>query len=244
MRERAFFLLKPDGVPREAEIRAILDRHVRVVAERRFARAPMKRIAALYAEHRGKEFYPWLLAIFRGKPVKAYILESKKAGGKTGDFHTLLEKLVGATDPKKAAPGTIRALSGDDMTVSMRQKRSVRNLVHRSRAPEESLREGALFFFDLAGPGEEEIDVEPFAREFLDPLGKAGGAGIAGHFFGQRLTHLLRRMRIIPAGARVTSYRETVPSGRSRRHPVLLVMRIGCRVAGKTGEILIEILEE
>jgi nucleoside diphosphate kinase len=212
--ERVFLLLKPDGVPREAEIMAILSAGVSVAASRVFAEAPLDRIESLYAEHRGKPFYEPLIASFRGRPVKAFLLAAKD-GTPSGNLHDLVAALVGETDPKKAAPGTVRALSPDSMEVSMREKRTVRNLVHRSRTAEDSLREGAIFFDreDASMTGEPilKVDIEgvPLVRR-----GKVRDVFDLGE-------HLL-----VVATDRISAFDVVMPNGIPRKGEVLTAMSV------------------
>jgi nucleoside diphosphate kinase len=209
--DRAFLLIKPDGLSREEEIRAILLHSLAVVSERAFDPVPMERIEALYAEHRGKEFHPWLLDFFRGRPAKAMILELKP--DRDDGLYDTLSRLVGETNPKLAAPGTVRALSDDDMELSFEERRVVRNLVHRCRTREESLREGALFFYDRPGPGVDGMAAGPAAVELVSPLGeKSGGDPVVGIFFEERLADILSKRGIIPPDWQLVGLRETAES--------------------------------
>lgn len=214
MTERVFFLLKPDGVPREREILALLAPHALVVARRRFPKAPMRRFAALYAEHLGKAFHPWLMALLRGRPVVAFMLEPRP-GIPKGAFHQVVADLVGDTDPSRAAPGTIRALSDDSLAAALRARRGVRNLCHRGRLPEDSQREGALFFWDVPSPASPGVEPGPFARAFVDPGRPSRVERFSGVFFDERLASLLRAMALLPRGSILTAYREeaTGPGG-------------------------------
>ncbi|MGE5542131.1 MAG: nucleoside-diphosphate kinase, partial [Bacillota bacterium] len=83
-----------------------------------------------YAAHRGKPFYERLLDYVTSGPVVAAICEGPGAV-------RALRGLIGATDPAKAGPGTIRGDFGLDVT---------HNLVHASDSPESAAREIALFF--------------------------------------------------------------------------------------------------
>jgi nucleoside diphosphate kinase len=209
MHQRVFLLIKPDGVAREGEILGILGPHLRVLARRPFRRAPLRRLEALYREHRGKAFYPWLLDYFRGKPVVALILAAAPSFPPGETLHGLVARLVGETDPRRAAPGTVRALSDDDMTRSMAEQRVVRNLVHRSLTPEESLREGAIFFHDVTLDPGEDIRPGPVALQLVNPLG-GGRREIGGIFFEERLEAMLSSLQLIPPGTRLERYHEAI----------------------------------
>jgi nucleoside-diphosphate kinase len=87
-----------------------------------------------YAIHRGKEFFPGLVEFMISGPLVAVRLEGKNACRRVREF-------VGATDPTKAAPGSIRA----DFGTSVRT-----NAVHASN-PEEDVRRELDFFFSESG---------------------------------------------------------------------------------------------
>ncbi|BBL78990.1 nucleoside-diphosphate kinase [Rubrobacter xylanophilus] len=83
-----------------------------------------------YAEHREKPFFGELVEFITSAPVVAMRVEGEGAIG-------VVRNLMGATDPAKAAPGTIRG----DLALSMPD-----NLVHGSDSPESAARELRLFF--------------------------------------------------------------------------------------------------
>ena len=83
-----------------------------------------------YAEHRGKPFFPGLVDYVTSGPAVAMLWEGENAV-------VVVRKTMGATDPAKAEPGTIRADFG--LTIS-------RNVVHGSDSVESAKREAALFF--------------------------------------------------------------------------------------------------
>ncbi len=92
-----------------------------------------------YAEHQGKAFFEPLLAFMTGGPVVAMVLAGT-------DAIATVRTLMGATDPAKAQPGTIRSMFATAVT---------ENVVHGSASPEDAEREIALFFAPgelLAGP--------------------------------------------------------------------------------------------
>ena len=130
--ERTFSIIKPDAVAKNAvgEILA------------RFERAGLKVIAAkmihlsrsdaegFYAVHRGRPFFKDLVEFMISGPVMMQVLEGDGAIAKNRD-------LMGATDPKKAAAGTIRA----DFAQSIDA-----NAVHGSDAPDTAAVEIGYFF--------------------------------------------------------------------------------------------------
>src|ERR1051325_4361036 len=85
-----------------------------------------------YAEHAEKPFFGELVDFITSSPTLALVLEGEGAVG-------VCRSTIGATDPAKAAPGTVRG----DLALSMPD-----NLVHASDAPETAAREVALWFAD------------------------------------------------------------------------------------------------
>jgi nucleoside-diphosphate kinase len=83
-----------------------------------------------YAEHIGKPFFENLISFITSGPIIAMIIQGE-------DVVSLVRKMMGSTNPKDAAPGTIRA---DYAQITER------NIVHGSDSPESAAREIALFF--------------------------------------------------------------------------------------------------
>jgi nucleoside-diphosphate kinase len=86
-----------------------------------------------YAEHDGKPFFGDLVSFITGGPLVAMVVEGPEAW-------KVMRTLMGSTNPREAAPGTIRG----DLAVELTE-----NLVHGSDGPESAAREIALFFPDL-----------------------------------------------------------------------------------------------
>ena len=135
MSQRTLVLLKPDAV-RRGLVGNILSRFeakgLSLVA------LEMRTIDAAkadehYAEHVSKGFYPPLRDFVTGGPLLAAILEGDEAV-------EVVRAINGATDGRKAAPGTIRG----DLSLSNRE-----NLVHGSDSPESAEREIKIWFPDL-----------------------------------------------------------------------------------------------
>ena len=146
--KRLFFMIKPDGISQEKTIEKMISPLAETIASRLFDPVDRERIECLYAMHRDKVFYAYLLDYFRDKPVKAYLLgERDDVVYRDGLYPQFLE-LVGDTDPAKAKPGTIRSLSTDSMEKSLSEGRALKNLVHRSTTIEETAQEAPLFFCD------------------------------------------------------------------------------------------------
>jgi nucleoside-diphosphate kinase len=137
---RTLFLCKPDAVERGlvGEIIGRVERKgLRIVAleQRRIDRALAERH---YEEHRGKPFFDGLVAFITRGPLVAMVLD----GGP--DTWAVVRRLMGATDPRQADPGTIRG----DLALETGE-----NLVHGSDGADSATREIALFFPDLP-PGD------------------------------------------------------------------------------------------
>ena len=134
--ERTYVMLKPDAVRRGLVGRIVQrfeDVGLRLVAMRRLAVSEAQS-AQLYAEHEGKPFYPKLLAYIHTGPVVAMVWEGP-------DAVALARKLIGATNPANAAPGTIRG----DFGLVMEE-----NVVHGSDSTASAAREIPIFFPELA----------------------------------------------------------------------------------------------
>jgi nucleoside-diphosphate kinase len=135
MTERTLVLFKPDAV-RRGLVGQILSRFeakglALVALELRTIDAAMA--DRHYAEHVERDFYPPLRDFVTSGPMVAAVLEGDEA-------IEVVRALNGATDGRKAAPGTIRG----DLSLSNRE-----NLVHGSDSAESAAREIALWFPDL-----------------------------------------------------------------------------------------------
>jgi nucleoside-diphosphate kinase len=133
--QRTLLLVKPDAV-RRGLVGEILSRFeakgLTIVAlDQRTIDAKMA--DEHYAEHVAKDFYPPLREFITGGPLVAAVLEGDEAV-------EVVRAINGATDGRKAAPGTIRG----DLSMSNRE-----NLVHGSDSPESAAREIKLWFPDL-----------------------------------------------------------------------------------------------
>ena len=130
--ERTLSIIKPDAVAKNA-IGAIYARFekagLKVVAAR-MAWLSRAEAEGFYAVHKARPFFKDLVEFMTSGPVMIQVLEGPGAIAKNRD-------LMGATDPKKAAPGTIRA----DFAASIDA-----NAVHGSDAPETAAVEIAYFF--------------------------------------------------------------------------------------------------
>lgn len=134
--ERTLVLCKPDAVERGlvGEIVGRIERkNLSIVAleQRTLDAATAKQH---YAEHDGKPFFEDLVAFITRSPLVAMVVEGP-------DAWKVLRTMMGATNPREAAPGTIRG----DLAIELTE-----NLVHGSDGPESAAREIALFFPGLA----------------------------------------------------------------------------------------------
>jgi len=125
-------LVKPDGVQRGlvGEIVRRLERRGLKLVGLKMMRITKEIAATHYAEHQGKPFYDGLLAFITSGPLVAMIWEGREAV-------SVVRSLMGATDPLKAAPGTIRG----DLALDLGM-----NLIHGSDSPVRAETEIALFF--------------------------------------------------------------------------------------------------
>ena len=130
--QRTLSIIKPDAVARNliGEIIARFEKNgLRVVAAR-MLRLTRDQAGGFYAEHEGKPFYDDLVAYMTSGPVVVQVLEGDDAVARN-------RKLMGATNPKNAEPGTIRA----DFAESVEA-----NAVHGSDSEASAEREIAYFF--------------------------------------------------------------------------------------------------
>ncbi len=131
-KERTFIMVKPDGVQRSliGEVISRLERKGLQLVGLKLMQISDELASKHYGEHLGKPFYDSLISFITSAPVAAMVWEGDDAVG-------LARTLIGATDPRKAAPGTIRG----DLAVF-----TGNNIVHGSDSPESAQREINLFF--------------------------------------------------------------------------------------------------
>jgi nucleoside-diphosphate kinase len=134
--EQVLVLLKPDGVRRGLVGQVIARAEARgyQISRLELRDATPELLAEHYAEHAAKPFYPSLVKYMTSGPVVALVLEGAQV---ISAFRTM----AGATDPVKAAPGTIRGDFGRDWGTGEMQ-----NIVHASDSPESAAREIAIWF--------------------------------------------------------------------------------------------------
>jgi nucleoside-diphosphate kinase len=132
MNERTFVMLKPDAVRRglaERILQRLEDASLRMVTKQQLV-VNKAQSGALYAEHVSKQFYDSLLTYVHSGPVIVTVWEGSGAVA-------LVRKLIGATNPADAAPGTIRG----DFGLAIDE-----NVVHGSDSVQSAEREIPIFF--------------------------------------------------------------------------------------------------
>src|SRR5262245_40370718 len=133
--QRTFSIIKPDATRRNltGEIVARLEKAgLRVIASKRI-RMSTAQAEAFYGVHRERPFFRGLVEFMTSGPVVVQVLDGENAVAKYRD-------VMGATDPKKAAPGTIRKDFAENIEA---------NSVHGSDAPETAAQEIKFFFSDI-----------------------------------------------------------------------------------------------
>jgi nucleoside-diphosphate kinase len=136
--DRTLVLAKPDAVERglAGEIIARLERKGLTLVALELRHLDKDTAREHYAEHKGKDFFEDLVTFITRSPVVAMVIEGP------ADTWQVVRTIMGTTNPREAAPGTIR---GDLATMT------TQNLVHGSDGPESATREIALFFPGLEG---------------------------------------------------------------------------------------------
>lgn len=130
--ERTYAMIKPDGVKRGLTgeiIRRIELKGFRIVGLKQLV-ISRELAETHYGEHRDKPFFGGLVSFITSGPVVAMVLEGENAISEW-------RKMMGATNPKDAAPGTIRG----DFATTLDE-----NVAHGSDAPETAQREIGIFF--------------------------------------------------------------------------------------------------
>ncbi len=135
--DRTLVIVKPDGVERRltGEIIARLERKGLSIAAAELRAIPREVAETHYGEHADKPFFGELVDFITRSPAMVMVIEGP------ADTYKVVRTLMGATNPKEAAPGTIRG----DLALEMGE-----NLIHGSDSPESAEREIALWFPGLA----------------------------------------------------------------------------------------------
>jgi nucleoside-diphosphate kinase len=130
--ERTFSIIKPDATTRNltGAVNAMIEQAgLRIVAQKR-VRITKEQAEAFYAVHKERPFFRELVDFMISGPVVVQVLQGDNAIARYRD-------IMGATDPAKAAPGTIRKAHANSIG---------ENSVHGSDAPETAIKEIAQFF--------------------------------------------------------------------------------------------------
>jgi nucleoside-diphosphate kinase len=137
--DRTLVICKPDAMERglAGEIVGRLERKGLRLAAAELRTIDRETAERHYGEHEGKPFYESLVGFITRGPVLLLVVEGPE------DTYTVVRGLMGTTNPRQAAPGTIRGDLALDLT---------ENLVHGSDGPDSAAREIGLFFPDLAEP--------------------------------------------------------------------------------------------
>ena len=130
--ERTLSIVKPDGVSANliGEVLRRLEKAGLTIIAARMRQLSQAEAEGFYAVHRERPFFRDLVRYMTSGPVLVQVLQGQNAIARN-------REIMGATDPKKAAAGTIRA----DLAKSIEQ-----NVVHGSDAPDTAAREIAYFF--------------------------------------------------------------------------------------------------
>ena len=130
--QRTLSIIKPDAVAKNAigEIFARFEKAGLKVVAAKMLKLDDDKAGGFYAEHKERPFFKDLVGFMTSGPVVVQVLEGDDAIAKNRD-------LMGATNPKEAAPGTIRADFAETIDA---------NAVHGSDSPESAEREIAYFF--------------------------------------------------------------------------------------------------
>lgn len=131
-KERTFVLIKPDGIQRSkaGEILSRFERKGLRIVGMKMVRITREQAERQYACHKGKAFYESLIVFMLSGPCMALVLEGRGA-------ISIVRKLMGATNPLAAEPGTIRG----DMALDTKH-----NLVHGSDSQESVDYEMPIYF--------------------------------------------------------------------------------------------------
>jgi nucleoside-diphosphate kinase len=130
--ERTFSIIKPNAVAKNAmgEIMARFEKRGLRIAAAKFTKLSREKAEGFYIEHKERPFFQSLVHFMTSGPVMLMVLEGENAV-------LLNREIMGATDPAKAAPGTLRKDFADSIEA---------NAVHGSDSPTSAEREISYFF--------------------------------------------------------------------------------------------------
>jgi nucleoside-diphosphate kinase len=130
--QKTYVMIKPDAVARGLVGRIVgrVEAVGLTIDRMELGKVTPEQAAANYAEHQGKPFYDGLVEYITSGPVVKLQISGEEAV-------PVMRKLMGATNPKDAAPGTIRGDFGLSLDA---------NIIHGSDSPESAERELSIFF--------------------------------------------------------------------------------------------------
>lgn len=130
--ETTFSIIKPNAVKKNAigSIIQIFEKNGLKIAAMKLQKMEKAKLEEFYAEHKERPFFGELVTFMMSGPVVLMALKGENAVLRN-------REIMGATDPKKAAPGTLRALFGDNVG---------ENAVHGSDSADSAARELKIFF--------------------------------------------------------------------------------------------------
>lgn len=130
--EQTFSIIKPNSIEKNVigEIVSRFEKRGLRIAAAKFQRLSREKAEGFYIEHKDRPFFQSLIHFMTSGPVLLMVLEGENAV-------SLNREIMGATDPAKAAPNTIRKDFGDSIEA---------NAVHGSDSPNSARREIAYFF--------------------------------------------------------------------------------------------------
>ena len=137
--ERAFFMIKPDGVKRYLSnllLTKINEAGFKMIARKRIIMT-QEQANSLYAAHKGKPFYDGLIKFITSGPVIVTVIEGENAVRRIRD-------MMGATDPRSATPGTFRCDNIGDPLLT--EDGILMNICHGSDSSENAKKEISVFF--------------------------------------------------------------------------------------------------
>ena len=139
MLERTFCMIKPDGVARGLVdgIKQRIEKSGLKIVKSRDLTVSEEQARKLYAVHKEKPFYSGLVKLITSGPSHAIEIEGENAVSR-------LRKLMGATDPRQADPGTIRGDYQEDNIYTA--DGTMKNVIHGSDCTENAKHEAAIFF--------------------------------------------------------------------------------------------------
>jgi nucleoside-diphosphate kinase len=139
MQEKTLLMIKPDAVSRglENDIFKRVEQSGLKLVKKQSLLLNESQAADLYSPHLGKSFYDGLVKFITSGPVICVLVEGE-------DAISRLRKLMGATDPREALPGTIRGDLKEENIFN--RDGTIKNLVHGSDSKDSAKREIGIFF--------------------------------------------------------------------------------------------------